>query len=146
MNARRRAAHALAAALCLVFAGCGGPSATGSWTGALRGSDDGGALGKLGEVLTGSAGGGRCRLQLNRGGHGYLKLGPVPEAPIEWRQDGLKVVISASPTPARGSQGGSRAATTDASFPSPLVGTLSQGGHKLTLDLGVMRAEFEKAP
>lgn len=135
MRAPVRSAIGLAAAA-LLCAGCSGPSVTGTWSGKVRGAPSGGVMGALAAQIGEATVGGKCVLVLNRGGEAFLKLGPMPETPATWRQDGSKVVVSLPDSTAR--------ATSSGALVSPIVGTLSADGKLLVLDLGPVEAALAR--
>lgn len=111
----------------------------GSWAGEAKlttGSD----FTKLANELTGNQLTGKSKLTLQANGTGYLKVAKSPERPITWRQDGKRIVIEVS-----GATGGSDSTKSEAKSDGPVIGTVSESGKDMTIDLGRAKVMLTKS-
>jgi hypothetical protein len=111
----------------------------GNWTGEAKlttGSD----LTKLANALTGDQMTGASKLTLQANGTGYLKVAKSPERPITWRQDGKRVVLEGAVGKTDASGNKSSSDKSDNTF----VGTLTESGTSMTIDLGQAKVSLTK--
>nr|CAA9260788.1 hypothetical protein AVDCRST_MAG63-2418 [uncultured Armatimonadetes bacterium] len=82
---------------------------------------------------------GRVTLTLNADGKGFAKIGPLPEQPVVWVEENNKVTLTLSSAQGR-KAGVQPASTAGASF----VGTLTEDGRTMTMDLGLATITLQK--
>jgi len=108
----------------------------GAWTGKSKVSTSNGLMG-MAMAIAGAQLEGPSTLTLNPNGKGYLKVAKTAERPIEWSQDGTKLVLtnvakySAKTTPEKS---------------DPVVATLSDDAKMMTIDLGQVTVTLAKQP
>ena len=123
----------------LIAAGCGhGTRAAGTWTGLVKPGN-----GPVSDLIA-NAMKGPSDLTLNPDGTGFLKISGVPEEPISWKQEGDKLILQSRPLSS--SQAAPGGLITVNSVPLQiLVGTLSQDGNTLRIDLGQVSLDMNRS-
>ena len=105
---------------------------------------DEGLFGALAQGMLGDHVSGPSTLSLKGDGTGFLKIAATPERPIAWTQEGNKVILRSreedrpKPDPAK--------ERNEDSDDGPIVGTLSEDGKTLTLDLGLFTVALTQQP
>lgn len=110
----------------------------GKWTGEAK-LATGNDLTKIANALSGNEMTGASRLTLNADGTGFMKVAKRPERPITWKQDGQKVILAETGNAKHNDTTGE----TSESMQS-YVGTLSDDGTALTIDMGKVKVKLAK--
>ena|SRR5579871_4330434 len=134
----------------LLLAGCSQPGSVsgtplaaltspvvGTWSGQAK-LATGNTLVKIKNALSGDKMTGDSRLTLKADGTGFLKIAKQPERAVVWRQEGHKLILQPQEIGADGT------VQTSATDKNSYVGTLSEDGKTITLDMGEVKVSLLK--